>query len=130
MHEMQTLVRAPHTTPDGPDPQTRGATGSIGFAEWILHVSSRQLRSVAGPSVHLTQAEHRILVLLARHPRQAVTRDQLMAVTAGREWAPFDRSVDVHISNLRRKLDIDRAASSVIRTVRGVGYMLVPSRGA
>jgi two-component system, OmpR family, response regulator len=58
-----------------------------------------------------------------------VTRDQLMEATAGRAWQPFDRSVDVHVSNLRRKLDHDPALPSVIRTVRGAGYMFVPSRG-
>ena len=129
---MQTFIRSLEATPDSTTPPVPGATmpGSIGFAEWILDPSSRQLRSLAGASVPLTQAEHRILVLLARHPRQAITRDQLMAVTAGRDWAPFDRSVDVHISNLRRKVDLDPSGSSVIRTVRGVGYMLVPSRDA
>ncbi|MBI3515231.1 MAG: winged helix-turn-helix transcriptional regulator, partial [Proteobacteria bacterium] len=124
---MQTVARALETTPRSaaaPPPS------SIGFAEWILDLSSRQLQSLTGASVRLTQAEHRILVLLAGSPRQAITRDRLMAVTAGREWEPFDRSVDVHISNLRRKLDLDPTVSSVIRTVRGVGYMLVPSRGA
>jgi DNA-binding response OmpR family regulator len=105
------------------------APREIGFAEWILDLTSPPLRSTAGTSVHLTQAEHRILVLLARNQRQAVTRDQLMTVTAGRGWEPFDRSVDVHISNLRRKLDRNPNLPSLIRTVRGVGYMLEPSRG-
>jgi DNA-binding response OmpR family regulator len=113
-------------------PTTAAATATpreIGFAEWILDLASPPLRSTAGPSVHLTQAEHRILVLLAHHQHQAVTRDQLMTVTAGRGWEPFDRSVDVHISNLRRKLDRNPNLPSLIRTVRGVGYLLEPSRG-
>ena len=57
-----------------------------------------------------------------------VPRDDLMSAAAGRDWDPFDRSVDVHISNLRKKLDLDPNLPSLIRTVRGTGYMFVPKR--
>ncbi|MBI3517337.1 MAG: response regulator transcription factor [Proteobacteria bacterium] len=103
---------------------------ALTFAEWVLDLSSQQLKSEAGEPVHLTQAEYRILVLLAQNPRRVVTRDQLMDVMAGRDWEPFDRSIDVHISNLRRKLDTSPKAASLIRTVRGTGYMFIPDRGA
>ena len=103
---------------------------ALAFAGWRLDVASQQLKSEAGDTVHLTQAEYRILVLLARNPRRVITRDQLMEAMAGREWEPLDRSIDVHISNLRRKLDPDPQQPSLIRTVRGAGYMLVPNRGA
>jgi DNA-binding response OmpR family regulator len=108
-----------------------GATAAdvIAFAGWMLDVASQQLKTEGGELVHLTQAEYRILVVLARNPRQVVSRDQLMEAMAGREWEPFDRSIDVHISNLRRKLDPDPKLPSLIRTVRGAGYMFVPSRG-
>ena len=106
------------------------AEDSIAFADWVLDVSSQQLKSEAGDLVHLTQAEYRILVLLAKNPRRVISRDQLMETMAGREWEPFDRSIDVHISNLRRKLDPDPKLPSLIRTVRGAGYMFVPTRGA
>jgi two-component system OmpR family response regulator len=101
----------------------------IQFGRWTLDTGCHRLMSGAGVAVHLTQHEYRILMLLARNPRRVVTRDQLMEATAGRAWQPFDRSVDVHVSNLRRKLDHDPALPSVIRTVRGAGYMFVPSRG-
>src|SRR5260221_511228 len=102
---------------------------AIAFAGWRLDVSSQQLKSEAGETIHLTQAEYRILVLLAKNPRRVITRDQLMDAMAGREWEPLDRSIDVHISNLRRKLDPDPKQPSLIRTVRGAGYMFVPNRG-
>ena len=105
-------------------------TGDIvTFSGWVLDLASQKLKTEAGKVMHLTQAEYRILALLVRHARQAVTRDQLMATAAGREWAPLDRSIDVHISNLRRKLGPAPNQSSPIRTVRGCGYMFVPSRG-
>jgi DNA-binding response OmpR family regulator len=100
----------------------------IVFADWTFDVSKRKLTSLAGDVVHITAAEGRILVLFSENPGRVVTRDQLMDVTAGREWGPFDRSVDVHISNLRRKLDSDPDLPSLIRTVRGAGYMFAPGR--
>jgi len=109
--------------------QDEPAGDVVTFSGWVLDMASQQLKTEAGKVMHLTQAEYRILVLLARNPRKAVTRDQLMTTAAGREWAPLDRSIDVHISNLRRKLDPDPTQPSLIRTVRGSGYMFVPNRG-
>jgi DNA-binding response OmpR family regulator len=102
----------------------------IEFAGWVLDLATQQLTMSGGKSAHLTQAEYRILELLARNPLRTVTRDQLMTATAGREWQPFDRSIDVHVSNLRRKLDPEHREPSLIRTVRGAGYMFVPGRAA
>jgi DNA-binding response OmpR family regulator len=96
------------------------------FAGWVLDFAQQQLRTEAGETAHLTQAEFRILVALARTPYTVLTRDRLLGISAGRPWSPDDRSIDVHISNLRRKLDRDARAPSLIRTVRGAGYMLIP----
>ena len=100
----------------------------IEFAGWVLDPSSETLKSERGEPVSLTQAEYRMLLVLARSPNCAVTRDQLSNAVAGRGWSPLDRSIDVHVSNLRRKLDRSADAPSLIRTVRGSGYMLVPGR--
>ncbi len=104
------------------------ADGKIAFAGWVLDPASHLVKSEAGETLHLTQAEFRILTLLARNPGVVVPRDDLMSAAAGRDWDPFDRSVDVHISNLRKKLDLDPNLPSLIRTVRGAGYMFVPKR--
>lgn len=95
---------------------------------WTLDVAARRLMPEAGHPVRLTQAESRILVLLVRHAGQVITRDQLTEAVAGRPWRKFDRSVDVHISNLRRKLARTLKPADPIRTVRGAGYMFVPRR--
>lgn len=104
------------------------AFDKIGFADWVLDPVSQLVKSTAGEPLHLTQAEYRILELLARNPGMAVLRDDLMKAAAGRDWDPLDRSIDVHISNLRKKLDLDPALPSLIRTVRGAGYMFVPKQ--
>jgi DNA-binding response OmpR family regulator len=108
--------------------QSRGDV--IEFADWTLDISKRRIWSHTGVAVPVTVSEGRIIVLFSENPGRVVTRDQLMEVTAGRPWEPFDRSVDVHISNLRRKLDRDPEMPSLIRTVRGAGYMFVPTRFA
>jgi DNA-binding response OmpR family regulator len=110
-----------HRAPVPPD--------QIRFAGWMLDMGSQQLTAESGDAVHLTLAEYRMLALLARNPHRVITRDQLMGVVAGRAWEPHDRSIDVHVSNLRRKLDPDQKQPSQIRTVRGAGYMFVPQRG-
>ena len=104
------------------------ADGKIAFAGWVLDPASHLVKSNAGETLHLTQAEFRMLSLLARNPGVVMPRDDLMGAAAGRDWDPFDRSVDVHISNLRKKLDLDPNLPSLIRTVRGAGYMFVPKR--
>lgn len=114
---------------DAAEMQTGASTDEYRFADWTLDIISQRLRSGTGEATHLTQAEYRILSLLARNPRRVVSRSELMKVAAGRDWEPFDRSIDVHISNLRRKIDPNPAQPSLIRTVRSAGYMFVPSRG-
>ena len=109
-------------------PATEAGGGKITFAGWVLDPASHLVKSEAGETLHLTQAEFRILSLLAKNPNNVVPRDDLMTAAAGRDWDPFDRSVDVHISNLRKKLDLDPDLPSLIRTVRGAGYMFVPKR--
>jgi len=109
-------------------PAAEVGDSKIIFAGWVLDPASHLVKSEAGETLHLTQAEFRILTLLARHPNVVVPRDDLMTAAAGRDWDPFDRSVDVHISNLRKKLDLDPNLPSLVRTVRGAGYMFVPKR--
>jgi two-component system OmpR family response regulator len=111
-----------------PTPAPPAEDEKIRFPGWIIDLGAQQLSGENGQLVRLTQAEYRILVLLVRHPHQVVTRDQLTEAVAGRPWQPFDRSVDVHISNLRRKLTRNEKLPNPIRTVRGTGYMFVPGR--
>jgi two-component system phosphate regulon response regulator OmpR len=71
--------------------------------------------------------EFDLLKTLLEHPNQVLSRDQLLSMTRNREWEPFDRSIDIRITRLRRKLEDDPARPRLIKTVRGAGYMYVPA---
>jgi len=77
-------------------------------------------------SSRFTRAESSMLMLLLSNPRRPVARNELMRAAFEREWHPLSRAIDVHIVNLRRKIDGDPLKPSLIRTIRGVGYMYVP----
>ncbi|HWM41619.1 MAG TPA: response regulator [Burkholderiales bacterium] len=91
-----------------------------------LDLRSHQLQDGGGGEVALTSMEFDLLKALVEHPNQVLSRDQLLTLTRNREWEPFDRSVDILIARLRRKVEDDPDRPSAIRTVRGAGYMFVP----
>jgi DNA-binding response OmpR family regulator len=105
-----------------------GATAAGGdvlmFDGWRLDCLRRGLTAPDGREVHLTTAEYKLLEALARNPNRALDRDRLMDAIAARDWQPFDRSIDLHMSNLRHKIEADPKRPRIIRTVRGAGYML------
>ena len=101
-----------------------GAAGSLVFAGWTLDTRTQDLTSPAGVLVALSQAEYRLLLVLLKHPNRALTRDQLLDLTQGRESGPFDRSIDVLIGRLRRRLGDDAKEPRLVKTIRGRGYLL------
>jgi two-component system OmpR family response regulator len=92
------------------------------FGGWTLELVRRQLVSAAGVVVPLSGGEFRLLRIFLAHPQQVLNRDQLLDLTHGREGLPYDRSIDVQVGRLRRRLADDNA--SLIQTVRGEGYVL------
>ena len=83
-----------------------------------------------GGEVMLTPMEFELLAAFIANPNRVLTRDQLLMKARNREWGPFDRSVDIRIGRLRRKVEPDPAGEPrVIRTVRNAGYMFVPDAG-
>jgi len=94
------------------------------FAGWRLNAGAHELRDPDGATVELTGAEFDLLLTFATHPQRVLNRDQLLDWTRGRNAAPFDRSVDVQLSRLRRKLAAHPSGSNLIKTVRGGGYLL------
>jgi two-component system OmpR family response regulator len=95
----------------------------LAFAGYLLEPARRRLLDPAGVEVELTAGEYELLVALATRPRQVMTRDQLLDITKARPSTPFDRSIDVHISRLRRKLQTSPEAPDIIKTVRFGGYV-------
>ncbi|MFZ0788760.1 MAG: response regulator [Chromatiaceae bacterium] len=96
----------------------------LAFNGWTLDTRTQHLTSPEGLVVPLSQAEFRLLQTLLIHPNRALTRDQLLDLTQGRDARPFDRSIDVLIGRLRRHLGDDAREPELIKTVRGRGYML------
>jgi DNA-binding response OmpR family regulator len=103
------------------------APGTIEFDGMRLETASRRLLDRDGTDLGLTSGEFDLLLLLLKRPNQVLTRDQLMSALHGRDAGPYDRSIDVQIGRLRRKIEADPARPRVIKSVRGAGYMLAAS---
>jgi two-component system phosphate regulon response regulator OmpR len=112
-----------------PSLEAPGAPGkevqSITFGDFEFDLSLRRL-SKSGEPIALTTGEFSMLKALVRHPRQPLTRDKLAQLARGREFEPFDRSLDVQVSRLRKMIEPDPAQPRYIQTVWGVGYVFVP----
>lgn len=93
----------------------------------VLDLDTRQLFDPGGDETPLTRMEFDLLRVFVERPNRPLSRDQLLSLTQNRDWDPFDRSIDIRIARLRRKIEADPDRPQVIRTLRGVGYMFVPA---
>jgi two-component system OmpR family response regulator len=94
------------------------------FMGFALDCEARSLAGPDGAEIELTGGEYDLLKTLLDHPGRVLTRDQLLDLTRGRLAGPFDRSIDIQISRLRKKIEPDPKEPSIIKTVRGGGYVL------
>jgi two-component system, OmpR family, response regulator len=108
------------------DKQTAQARQKARFAGWNLDLSSRELLSPAGKEVRLTTGEFDLLAAFVNNANQVLTRDRLLDLARNREAGPFDRTIDVQVGRLRRKLEDDPQRPTMIKTVRGTGYIFTP----
>jgi DNA-binding response OmpR family regulator len=97
------------------------------FAGWHLDLSSRELFSPSGQEVRLTTGEFDLLAAFVNNANQVLTRDRLLDLARNREAGPFDRTIDVQVGRLRRKLEDDPQRPTMIKTVRGTGYIFTPA---
>jgi two-component system OmpR family response regulator len=93
------------------------------FAGWRLDLAARELVSPAGEQVRLTTGEFDLLVAFVRNANRVLSRDRLMVLARHREAGPLDRTIDVQVGRLRRKLETDPDNPVLIKTVRGTGYI-------
>ncbi len=116
-----------------PAQEVPGAPGNdqevIAFGDFVFDLGARSLKK-ADQDIALTTGEFAMLKVLARHPRQPLSRDKLAQLARGREIEPFDRSLDVQVSRLRKLIEADPAHPKIIQTVWGVGYVFVPDGAA
>jgi len=101
----------------------------IQFSGFSFDLGARSLRK-NDQDIPLTTGEFAMLKALVRHPKQPMTRDKLAQLARGREFEPFDRSLDVQVSRLRKLIEIDPATPKIIQTVWGVGYVFIPEGNA
>ncbi len=99
----------------------------IRFEDWEFDAATRVLKGADGVAVDLTAGEFELLQTFVLHPQRVLSRDQILDMTRGRSAVPFDRSVDVQVGRLRRKIEADPANPLLIKTVRGGGYIFTPS---
>ncbi|CAN5780440.1 response regulator [soil metagenome] len=120
-------VPSPVAAPAHVASQTQSAISAdrLRFAGWELSTSARSLMGADGKEVALTAGEFDLLCVFARNPGRVLSRDFLLEQTRGREAGPFDRTIDVQVGRLRRKLGANDDDARIIKSVRNAGYILV-----
>ncbi len=92
------------------------------FAGWTLDLVGRDLVAPGGGAVHLTSNQFNLLAFLVSRANQVMSRQEMLGVVSGRAWRPMDRSVDVLVGKLRKKIESNPKMPRFIKTIRGVGY--------
>ena len=95
----------------------------IRFGEWVLDTGQRELIGPDAVALPLSSGEFRLLLVLIERPKIALSRNQLLDLTKGRDSELFDRSIDNHVSRLRKKIEVDPKSPRYIKTVWGGGYI-------
>ena len=106
------------------------ATRQVRFGDRLLDLDQRKLLAADGSEIEITAAEFDLLALFARHPNRPLNRDQIMEQAHNRGWDVFDRSIDLRVMRLRRKIERNPDKPEVLKTVRNVGYVFVPAAPA
>ena len=123
LRRLQPAAAAPQVVAAPP-----AAAAGFHFAQYTLDLAARRVGDAQGREVALTGGEFDLLVTLCRHAGRVLSRDFLLDATRGREASPFDRTIDVQMGRLRRKLEPDSKGDAesvgIIKSVRGVGYLL------
>ncbi len=109
----------------GSEPATMGAEVQMGRCR--LNLEARKLYDPGGSEVPITAMEFDLLSTFAKNPDRVMSRDQLLDLAHSKEMEPFDRSIDTRIARIRRKIESDPSRPGFIKTVRGAGYVFVPT---
>ncbi len=123
-------ARAPEKTAPSEHAGSGSAALRVPVGTCALDLQAHRLFAADGQEIPLTAMEFDLLKVFVERPNQVLNRDQLLTLTRNREWEPFDRSIDIRIARVRRKIEADAEHPQAIRTVRGSGYMYVPPHGA
>jgi two-component system phosphate regulon response regulator OmpR len=125
---LKSVLRRVRSTAGGPSREGGGRTGRrVRVGRFVLDLDGHRLLEAGGSEVELTSMEFDLLRVFTEHPNQVLSRDRLLTLTRNREWEPFDRSIDIRIARLRRKIEVDPETPRLIKTVRNAGYMFLPA---
>ncbi|WP_308918034.1 response regulator transcription factor [Jannaschia sp. LMIT008] len=122
LRELEARIRAVLRRPPPPPPPRNMPAGSVPFGPCHLDLDGARLFDPEGDEIPITPMEFSLLRMFARNRGRVLNRDQILDDAHDRTWEPFDRSVDLRISRLRRKIEPNPKKPQVIRTVRGIGY--------
>lgn len=100
---------------------------SLSLGRFRLDLEGKRLLDAAGDDIEISSMEYELLEAFARHPHQVLTRERLCELAHGRPLGEADRSVDIRIARLRKKLETDPSRPELLRTIRGEGYMFEPA---
>jgi len=105
--------------------QPESPPDTLRFGRWLLDLDAHKLMGGDGEELRLTSMEFDLLHAFARHPNKVLSRNQLLDLAHRRDWEPFDRSIDIRVARLRKKIERDPAKPQIIKTIPGAGYMYV-----
>lgn len=119
------LRRTKSAPAEGPLRAGAGGTAHavVRFEGWEFNLDARRLTSATGEAQPLTTGEYNLLAEFVGNPGRVLSRDHLLGAVYSRDWEPFDRSIDVLVTRLRRKIEKDPKQPEMIKTVRGGGYV-------
>lgn len=126
LRELEARIKAVLRRKSNSDPGDGEAPGETRFGTYVLDIGSAKLTGEDGAEVPLTAMEFNLLKLFAQNRGRVLNRDQILEQAHDRSWDPFDRSIDIRISRLRRKIEAHPDKPTIIRTVRGIGYVFDP----
>lgn len=121
------VLRWKHAAPGGAPPPGDSGAATVPFGRCRLDLGSHRLVDDEGNGVAITEMDFQVLKLFAENPGRTLSRDQILQATRGRDWDPADRSVDIQIGRLRRKIEPDPKRPTVIKTVHSRGYVYSPT---
>ncbi len=122
LRRYQQRARAADTDAHTPEAASR----RVAFGVGVLDLDSCRLLDANGEEIPITAMEFELLKVFVERPNRPLSRDQLLNLTQNRDWDPYDRSIDIRIARLRRKIEPDPQKPTILKTVRGMGYMFVP----
>ncbi len=112
---------------DSPAPGNEAGENEVKIGRLILNTASHKLFDEDGEEIQLTSMEYDLLQVFAGNANRVLNRDELLDLSHSQNSDPFDRSIDVRIARLRRKIEKDPSKPQILKTIRGAGYMFVPA---